>query len=98
MKSPTGRIPRQDGPALQNIPVRTEAGARIREAFLGDSPANADPDNGHEWFTGKEAGFREGSSLYSAVMCKQCGVLRRPDGKSSPCRGKVHVTTRNGLR
>ncbi len=31
MRSPTGRSP--EGPALQNIPIRTELGRQVREAF-----------------------------------------------------------------
>ncbi len=47
MSSPTGRLPQ--GPALQSIPIRTEVGRQIREAFtreevLRQSPALADVD------------------------------------------------------
>lgn len=47
MSSPTGRLP--TGPALQNIPIRTEIGRQIREAFtrediLRQAPALADVD------------------------------------------------------
>jgi DNA polymerase-1 len=35
--SPTGRI-RRDEPRLQNIPVRTEEGRRIREALVRSMP------------------------------------------------------------
>lgn len=31
-RTPTGRVPSQ--PRMQNIPIRTEEGRRIREAFL----------------------------------------------------------------
>lgn len=35
-KRPSGRLGTSK-PALQNIPIKTEAGAEIRRAFLGDS-------------------------------------------------------------
>lgn len=36
MKSPTGRS--SEGPDLQNIPLRTELGRRVREEFVREAP------------------------------------------------------------
>lgn len=48
----------------------------------------------HTWVQGKDLGFKETSHLHNALVCKECGVLRRPDGGNGQCRGPIKV----GLR
>lgn len=55
-------------------------------------------ENGHEFVTGAEVGFGPNSSLWSIYVCKQCGIVRREDGKNNSCRGRIPVVIRNNER
>lgn len=61
------------------------------------TPTRAEPlkENGHQFATGASVGFRAGSILHDKLVCLDCGIVRRPDGLNSPCKGKVRVTARN---
>lgn len=43
----------------------------------------------HEWFYPPHV-----KMLQNIQCCKKCGIIRRKDGKNSPCRGKVRVEMR----
>lgn len=51
-------------------------------------------ENGHRFVTGASKGFGPESVLHNLYVCETCGVVRRKDGKSNPCRGDVRVTFR----
>ncbi|AOY90539.1 hypothetical protein BKK79_00875 [Cupriavidus sp. USMAA2-4] len=51
-------------------------------------------ENGHRFVTGGELGFTEGSVLYKARCCFDCGIVRRADGQNKACRGRVSVEVR----
>lgn len=44
-------------------------------------------DNGHEWAEWK-------FTRMTMVCCNKCGLVRRKDGTSNPCKGKVRVALR----
>lgn len=48
-------------------------------------------ENGHEFANGSELGLW---TLSAAFVCKQCGIVRRADGRNGQCRGRVTI----GLR
>jgi hypothetical protein len=52
-------------------------------------------ENGHEFVTGAEVGFTQGSLLWSTWVCQQCGIVRRDDGRNGLCRGKVEIQMRS---
>lgn len=43
--------------------------------------------NGHEWQEWKFVSM-------TLVCCRNCGIVRRPDDKNSPCKGRVRVALR----
>jgi hypothetical protein len=51
------------------------------------SPEVIERSNGHEWakweFTGR-----------TLICCNNCGLVRRADGTSNPCKGRVRVELR----
>ena len=51
------------------------------------APQVFDRSNGHEWAKWEFVSM-------TLVCCNQCGIVRRPDDKNKPCKGKVKV----GLR
>jgi hypothetical protein len=48
----------------------------------------------HVWTQGKDIGIAKSSKLYDMCFCKNCGVLRRPDGGNGPCKGVIKVSLR----
>lgn len=42
--------------------------------------------NGHEWVDPVEGG-----SVIPGVFCRKCLLMRRGDGKSSPCKGPAQL-------
>ena len=54
---------------------------------MRETPKVIATSNGHEWaewvFTGT-----------TMICCNKCGLVRRRDGTSNPCRGKVKVALR----
>lgn len=52
-----------------------------------EPPKVFDRSNGHEWAKW------EFTSM-TLICCNQCGLVRRPDDKNNPCKGKVKI----GLR
>lgn len=48
-------------------------------------------ENGHEFVRGIELGLR---ALQAGFVFRECGIVRRSDGKNSQCRGRVKI----GLR
>lgn len=42
----------------------------------------------HEWFTYGRLNWE---------CCRVCGIVRRKDGKNSPCKGPVFVGPRDGV-
>lgn len=43
--------------------------------------------SGHVWVTRDDIAY---------VYCNRCSVIRRPDGKNTPCKGVVRVELRKG--
>lgn len=42
-------------------------------------------DGAHEWFR---------PSFLKFDCCRKCGIVKRADGRNSPCPGNVHVALR----
>jgi hypothetical protein len=42
--------------------------------------------SGHVWF-----------KRFGLICCKQCGIVRRADGKNKPCPGPVRLGIRNRI-
>ncbi len=88
--SATGRIASQD-PNLQNIPVRTESGRRIREAFIaGDGSALVSADYSQVELrvlahlsddAGLKDAFHAGEDIHSSTASQVLGIA--PDGVTS---------------
>lgn len=43
----------------------------------------------HAWFFFKDDTFHS---------CAKCGIIKRADGRNSPCKGMVKITLRNGKK
>lgn len=52
-------------------------------------PSEYANENGHQWVKIKSENILNGKH-----SCKDCGILRRPDGRNKPCRGKVKIELR----
>ncbi len=48
-------------------------------------------ENGHDFVPGADVGLK----ALSALVCKDCGIVRRGDGKNSQCRGRVCIELRS---
>lgn len=52
-------------------------------------PSDHKNENGHIW-----AKMKSSNILNELHVCRECGIIRRKDGKNKPCKGKVRVTLR----